>query len=134
MKLAKYIFMKYSLINNGIGSSLLSDFFNVNADLELNSRFPTFKEGCIQESKDGHVITLQVPGMTKKDIEITCENNSIKVRGSKKINDQMTTVIRKDFAANINIDPQSCTAKVENGILTINLVKNKSINNTIKIT
>ena len=126
--------MKYSLINNGFGSSWLSDFFDVNAsqfNVDRNNSFSA--RSNIEETDDGYTITLEVPGMTKKDINITIENKVIKINGSKKINDTMNSVIKKEFAANINVDPKASSAKVENGILTVNLIKSKDTSNTIKI-
>lgn len=126
--------MKYSLINNGLGSSWLSDFFDVNVDSLDKERFNSSPScSSIEESESGYSITLEVPGMTKKDIKITIDNKILKIKGSKKINSKMNSTINKEFTANVYIDPKTSSARVENGILTINLAKARGTSNEIKI-
>jgi HSP20 family protein len=126
--------MKYSLINNGLGSSWLSDFFDVNVNSLDKERFNNFSScSNIEELENSYSITLEVPGMTKKDIKITIDNKILKIKGLKKINNKMNSTINKEFAANIDIDSKASSARVENGMLTINLAKARSASNEIKI-
>ena len=64
--------MKNSLNNYyGFGSSLLSDFFNLDSNSIVDSAMSSYKFKTDVEEKDGeYVITAAVPGLSKKDIKV----------------------------------------------------------------
>ena len=93
------------------------------------------------------MLEMQTPGLTKKDISITVENGFILVRSipeDKFKMDNKTYIRREFYNAEIeldyrladNVDIDNIKAKVENGILCIEipkLIKNSNNKKQIKI-
>ena len=118
--------MKYSPINSGFDTSWLSDFFNSNEN-SLRDRVCSFNAGTdIEETKDGCIIRLSAPGMTKEDLKINIDGRSVKITGNKKISETMASKINREFATKIKVDPAKSTASIKNGILEIQLKEEKS--------
>ena len=117
--------MKNSLNNYyGFGSSLLSDFFNLDSNSIVDSAMSSYKFKTDVEEKDGeYVITAAVPGLSKKDIKVEVLHDRVIIEGSKKINDRMNSEIKREFAVYSDIDPDSASASVKDGILTITVPK-----------
>lgn len=80
----------------------------------------------IKETKVAQVLSIELPGVYKKDIKITLENDQLKIEG---VRDK--TVFSYLFAV---IESNNTTASYENGILTIILYREKSNIKEIKIT
>ena len=118
--------MKYSLINSGFDTSWLSDFFNSNEN-SLKDRVCSFNAGTdIEETKDGCIIRLAAPGMTKEDLKINIDGRSVRITGNKKISETMTSKINREFATKIKVDLAKSNASIKNGILEIQLKEEKS--------
>jgi len=117
--------MKNSLNNYyGLGSSMLSDFFNMDSNSIIDSAINSYKfKTDVDERDNEYVITAAVPGLSKKDIKVEVLHDRVLVEGSRKINDRMISDIKREFAVYNDIDPDSATAKVQDGILTVTVPK-----------
>jgi len=117
--------MKNSLNNYyGLGSSMLSDFFNMDSNSIIDSAINSYKfKTDVDERDNEYVITAAVPGLSKKDIKVEVLHDRILIEGSRKINDRMISDIKREFAVYNDIDPDSSTAKVQDGILTVTVPK-----------
>ena len=127
--------MKNSLINYyGLGSSLLSDFFNMDASSIVDAATNSYKFNTnVDESDSEYTITAAVPGLSKKDIKVEVLHDKVIIEGSKKINDRMNSEIKREFAVYSDIDPDSASATVKDGILTIALPKKEKKRKLIQI-
>lgn len=88
----------------------------------------------IYESDDAIKISAELPGIDKKDVEITVENNVLTIKGEKKIDTEIKkecyyrcercygTFTRSFTLANY-IDPENIKAQFKNGILEITVPK-----------
>ena len=83
---------------------------------------------------DGHdlVIKAELPDMTREDIEVTVEHNTLTLRGTKKLpsdvkEDQFRRVERsygtftRSFTLPNTVDPSKVGADYRNGVLTVKL-------------
>jgi HSP20 family protein len=70
-------------------------------------------------------LVAQVPGLSKEDITMSVENNTLKVSGQKEISKNLSTAINKEFKIGNDVNQSKISAKVENGVLYIDLPKAK---------
>ena len=90
----------------------------------------------IVENKNELVLTLELPGMTKKDVEVAFEDGVLAIRGEKTETRKEGDEERKyhlwertygsftrSFTLPNTVDPTAIVAAFENGILTVKLPK-----------
>ena len=90
----------------------------------------------INEDNTSFILNADIPGLNKSDIDISVEDNSLKISGSReyKKTDEGTEYhyqernhgkFFRSFKLPINIDEENITANFKNGILTVILPKAK---------
>lgn len=86
----------------------------------------------IEETKDSYVFTLEMPGLTKKDVEVSLENDTLTITGHKEEKTEREGVLRREirssrfersFSLGTSVDQGQIKAKMENGVLTVTLPK-----------
>lgn len=91
----------------------------------------------IEETKDGYVFTLEMPGLSKKDVEVSLEADKLTVKGERteektgkngdgeKVHRReiRSTRFERSFYLGKDVDPDNIKAKMDNGVLTITLAK-----------
>ena len=117
---------------------LYDDFFRLNREFEkmmhgTKSR-KTFPEVNIYESKDKYMVLAKIPGVDKKDIQISIRDNSLKLAGEVKnksnektyyLAERVSGKYERNFMFDENIDTEKISAELKNGVLTINLPKSE---------
>jgi HSP20 family protein len=90
----------------------------------------------IFETKDDYVLEAEVPGVTKDGVEITVEGNELTIVGRREKEDLKAEAIyressaadyRRVFELDPAIDTAKIDAKVEQGLLTIQLPKSERV-------
>ena len=92
----------------------------------------------IKELDDEILLELIVPGFKKNEIEISLENNTLLVHAKKEtkeensnekyiLNEYSSKEFSRNFKINPNVDMESISSKLEDGILTIKVPKMKKI-------
>ena len=75
-------------------------------------------------NKDNEIVyEIEVPGFTKKDLDLSFENSILFIKGKRKVGDKEKE-ISKQFKVNCN--SKNIKAKVENGILYVTFVKDNN--------
>jgi HSP20 family protein len=122
---------------------LTEQFFN-NA-LSIAGDFGTTFRIDVQDNKDEYVVEAELPGIDKDSINLSYENSNIiiNVYNNKEVKEEDKNYIKKErnFKAMTralylpNVVEDKISAKLDNGILTIHLPKDKKATkiNTIKI-
>ena len=99
----------------------------------------------IAESKNHYTITVEMPGIDEKDIELTLEERTLTIRGEKKSekedSDNQYHRVERSYgrfqrvlSLPTDADEDNITAKFKNGILTLTVSKNpKAISSERKI-
>ena len=86
----------------------------------------------IRETDDSYLVTLEMPGVSKKNVEVTLEGDLLTITGERvdKLEDQ--GLLRKEirdekynrsFKLDSTIDRDQVKAKIDNGILVVTLPK-----------
>ena len=86
----------------------------------------------VLESGDGYILQVEMPGVNKEGLEISVENNEITITGRRSIPNIDGTIIhresrpenfRRSFELDPSIDTSKISAKIEQGVVTLNLPK-----------
>jgi HSP20 family protein len=86
----------------------------------------------IHETKDGYVLQAEMPGVTKDGIEVSVENNELTIIGRRAnveipgewvYRESRPNDYRRVFELDPSIDTAKVTAKMEQGVLTLELPK-----------
>ena len=102
--------------------------------IQGNNTQKTFPEVNIYESKDKYMVLAKIPGVDKKDIQISIKDNALKLSGEIKSKDSNKTYylterisgsFKRNFMFDEKIDAEKVFAELKNGILTIDLPKSE---------
>ena len=116
------------LMRNSVGFDRLEHFFNHTLNNNnVSSSFPHYN--IIKSENDNYQIILALAGYSKKNIEIIHKNNNLTISG--KLEDDNFNYIHRgiasrkfeksfELAEHVEIE----SAKMENGLLIIELIKN----------
>lgn len=130
-----YLHMKNSLITNFFGQPSLLSAFDDTFDNLIDCSIDSYKyRTVLEQNDDGYTLVAQVPGLSKEDIRMSAENSILKISGQKEICKNLSTTIDKEFKIGNDVNQSKISAKVENGVLYVDLPKEKDKKaKTIKI-
>jgi HSP20 family protein len=88
----------------------------------------------IQETADGYRLQAELPGLTKDDIDITPENNVLRLSGERKLEKDVKKEnfhriertygsFSRAFTLPQQVNPEGVQAAFENGVLTLTVPK-----------
>ncbi|MGE0554700.1 MAG: Hsp20/alpha crystallin family protein, partial [Gemmatimonadales bacterium] len=88
----------------------------------------------IAEDKDSLRVTLELPGVRAEDVKLNLENNLLTIRGEKRQTtdekneryhryERSYGVFERSFTLPSTVDPDRIKARVEHGVLTIEIPK-----------
>ena len=81
------------------------------------------------ENEKEYYLTMDIPGMSKDDIEVTFDSNRIKISGQRK-SDKYDAYeygkMERTFTVPNNVETNKISANVDNGVLKVLLPKAKS--------
>lgn len=112
-------------------SDIMDEFFN---DV-INTNRDSFVPGIdISETDNQFLISAELPGMSKEDIDISLDNGRLSISGERKFEkeEEGKTFHRvetrygsfnRSFQLPDNVDEESINAKYENGLLNITIDK-----------
>jgi len=90
----------------------------------------------IVENKDGFVLQAEMPGVSKNGLEVTVENNELVIVGHRSEPDFKGEIVyresrqldyRRAFEIDPSIDVARISAKIDQGVLTLQLPKAESV-------
>ena len=119
------------LINYMPNNSLFNLFDNI--EKSFNHQDYRKAKAFINELEDSYCISLEMPGISKKDISITIDDDIINIESQKKDDAVYSENYYSRFfyiPDNVNVD--KIKAKSLNGILTIDIPKLKTIKKDVK--
>ena len=124
--------IKWKPLNNEIDTfdNIIDQFFN---DLSYDPRFSLMNTKNVSnyynENEKEYYLTMDFPGMSKNDIEVTFDSNRLKISGQRK-SDKYDSYeygkIERSFSVPSNVEVDKISAKIDNGVLKVLLPKAKS--------
>jgi len=90
----------------------------------------------VEETADEYWVTCDLPGVEKKDLEVSLSNNILTVKGHKETHRGKGRVFRDelwsgDFQRTLSLprsaDPEKIGAELQNGVLSIRLPKREEV-------
>ena len=90
----------------------------------------------VLESKDGYVLEAEMPGVNKEGLEITVENDELTIvgrravvenRGRQVYRESRAFDYRRVFELDPSIDTTKITARLDQGVLTLQLPKAEAV-------
>lgn len=97
-------------------TSILEDVFQTHYTKKDN-------EDNITETTDSFDIEIDIPGVTKEDINISIESEHLKIIAQRKRGDSVVSDYTKKYKLSSVINKDDITAKYENGVLTVKVGK-----------
>jgi len=123
--------------------TIFDDLFEINREMNriLNQgRFTStaaWPETNIYESKDDYILVSKVPGMEKKDIDITIRDNTLTIAGKREkkyadarkqhLNERFAGEFQRSFMLNEKVDVDKIKAEADNGLLMVRVPKSPEI-------
>ena len=108
-----------------------------------NDAFTKEMKTDIEETENEYVLSVEVPGMNKENVSVTFSDDTLTIhvaREENKDNKDKSYICKERTSINMersyyleNADENQITAKMENGILTLNVGKLKNISNPKKV-
>ena len=97
----------------------------------------------IYENRDSYFISADLPGVNKKDVDITISDDSISIKGERKPRNTDSDVhqnydnisfgaFEKSFSIPDDVNTQKVDAEMVNGVLTLEIKKAKKVDKNIK--
>jgi HSP20 family protein len=124
--------IKWKPLNNEIDSfdNIIDQFFS---DLSIDPRFSSMNMNSVSnyynENEKEYYLTMDIPGMSKDDIEVTFDSNRLKISGQRK-SDKYDAYeygkMERTFTVPNNVETNKISANVDNGVLKVLLPKAKS--------
>lgn len=119
--------------------SVLDDLFELNREMNriFNGTgyrgYGAWPETNMYEDTESYVLVSKVPGMSREDIEVSIQDNTLSISGSRKkdqqenmkmhLNERFQGDFQRNFLLNERIDTDRIKAETENGLLIIRLPK-----------
>lgn len=124
--------IKWKPLNNEIDTfdNIIDQFFS---DLSIDPRFSSMNMNSVSnyynENEKEYYLTMDIPGMSKDDIEVIFDNNRLKISGQRK-SDKYDAYeygkMERTFTVPNNVETNKISANVDNGVLKVLLPKAKS--------
>ena len=124
--------IKWKPLNNEIDAfdNIIDQFFS---DLSIDPRFSSMNMNSVSnyynENEKEYYLTMDIPGMSKDNIEVTFDSNRLKISGQRK-SDKYDAYeygkMERTFSVPNNVETNKISANVDKGVLKVLLPKAKS--------
>ena len=93
------------------------------------ARFAEPRRASVQEDDNTWTVTLDVPGVTREDLDIEVEGQVVRIETRK----EAPRRYARTYELPQEIDVEATSAKLENGVLTLTLTKQKPVSRARRI-
>jgi HSP20 family protein len=112
-------------------NTLVRENRSSNGDRQATEQFIT-PAATVLENTDGYTLEVEMPGLSKENLEMWVENNELTILGRRSTSPVEGTLIhresrsenfRRSFELDPSIDAGKISAKIEQGVVTLTLPK-----------
>jgi len=119
--------------------TIFEDLYRINKSIDRmfdsrpSYRYYKWPQVNIYENHDDYVAVVKLPGIAKEDVSITLKENSLKIIGERKkeneeginyyLDERYSGKFERNFILNEKIDSEKAEAEFKNGLLMIKLPK-----------
>lgn len=105
------------------------------SEQRVTERFATPRTN-IYETKDAYVLEVEMPGVAKGDTDVTVQNHTLIISGTRSpaadeesllYRESLPLNYRRAFELEATIDADKINARLEQGVLTLNLPKAEAV-------
>ena len=116
-------------------NTLVCENRSTNGDRQATEEFVA-PASTVLESADGYTLEVEMPGVSKENLEMWVENNELTILGRRSIPSVEGTLIhresrpenfRRSFELDPSIDAEKISAKIEQGVVTLTLPKAEQV-------
>lgn len=116
----------------GFGLPAIDRFFGDVAATEEGWAAVRLPRTNVHETEDAYVFTMEMPGLSRQNVEVNIEGDTLVVKGEKSEQSEEKGLLRREYRASRfertftvgdAIDRERVKAKMEDGILTVTLPK-----------
>jgi HSP20 family protein len=116
-------------------NTLVRENRSSNGDRQATEQFIA-PAATVLENTDGYTLEVEMPGVSKKDLEMWVENNELTILGRRAIPSVEGTLVhresrsenfRRSFELDPSIDAGKISAKIEQGVVTLILPKAEQV-------
>lgn len=116
-------------------NTLVRENRSSNGDRQATEQFIA-PAATVLENTDGYTLEVEMPGVSKEDLEMWVENNELTILGRRAVPSVEGTLIhresrsenfRRSFELDPSIDAGKISAKVEQGVVTLTLPKAEQV-------
>ena len=121
-------------------SDVFSEFLTLDRKLATYDHSPKY---IIQEVGDTYVVSVDLPGVEKKDVNVEIKNGILNVKATRKVDSEKgvfisgdfpTTDITSSFKVPRGIESKNIEAQLTNGVLVLTIQKSeKQLSQTIEV-
>ena len=116
-------------------NTLVRENRNSNGDRQASEQFIA-PAATVLENTDGYTLEVEMPGVSKENLEMWVENNELTILGRRSMPSVEGTLIhresrsenfRRSFKLDPSIDAGKISAKIEQGVVTLTLPKAEQV-------
>lgn len=126
------------LFNNAGFNRFLKDDFHTN---DFYGAYPPVN---ITETKEGYLVDLLVPGLSKEDFKINLDNKTLTISAEKTVETKEEDhkqlrrefsfrSFKRSFTLNEQVDADKIQARYENGVLKLQIAKKEEVQDATKV-
>lgn len=116
-------------------NTLVRENRSSNGDRQATEQFIA-PAATVLENTDGYTLEVEMPGVTKENLEMWVENNELTILGRRSMPSVEGTLLhresrsenfRRSFELDPSIDAGKISAKIEQGVVTLTLPKAEQV-------
>ena len=116
-------------------NTLVRENRSSNGDRKVSEQFIA-PAATVLENADGYTLEVEMPGVSKENLEMWVENNELTILGRRSMPSVEGTLIhresrsenfRRSFELDPSIDAGKISAKIEQGVVTLTLPKAEQV-------